>query len=102
MVVWPFIKAVIFKDRSVMEVLNDNRQFTRLFAVLVVVALMFYVTLNELSETKVALKTSEQEVTQLRNECSSTPIPDDDVPTSDKPPRTLYDKRQLLEMLDID
>lgn len=101
-VIWPFFKAVILKDRSAMEVLDDNRHLTGMFVVIIVVALMFYVTLTELSETKTVLKAREQEISQLRRSCIEPKTPgvtplDDDTTVLE----TQYDKNPLLEMLEI-
>lgn len=100
LVIWPFFKALIFKDRSAVEVLNDNRQFTGLFAVLVVVAMMFYVTLNELSETKLALQAREHELFQLQEKCRESDACDGPPPPLEKE-QNGYDKSPLLDMLEL-
>ena len=101
-VVWPFFKALIFKDRSAMEVLSDNKQFTGMFVVLVVVALMFYVTLNELSETKVVLQAREQELSQLQKRCRAPVVPGVNSPVIEKDEEPPFDKSPVLELLDIE
>lgn len=101
LVVWPFFKALIFKDRSAIEVLNDNRQFTGLFVVLVVVAMMFYVTLNELSETKLALQAREHELIQLQKKCRDDSVCGGPPPTLEQQD-DVYDKSPLLDMLEME
>lgn len=53
--VWPFIKNIIFKDRTVWEVLRDNAHLTMLFYLIMIVAMTLYLTATALSNAKVEL-----------------------------------------------
>lgn len=63
---WPFLKNIVFKDRTVREVLAENRQFTWLFGVLLITLVTLYLTVSTLSDTKQQLATTQQELARLR------------------------------------
>lgn len=54
--IWPFLKNVIFKDRTIREVINDNRQFTVMFGLLVILMSTLMLTSSYLADTKADLQ----------------------------------------------
>lgn len=68
LVFWPFFKSVIFKDRPVHEVLRDNRQFTCLFGLLLLVSIILFITADHLSNAKSTLYRQRSELTTLAAE----------------------------------
>lgn len=49
---WPFLKRAVFGERTVKEVMLENKHVTFMFAVVVVLLLSFFVTVSELNEVR--------------------------------------------------
>lgn len=113
LVFWPFLKNIIFKDRTVREVIADNMQLTIIAGFMVIVSTTLYVTVSALADTKQLLSTALTEVTALRLEVARlkalTPPPDGELApitydaecasNSDKCNVVIYDKSHLIELL---
>jgi hypothetical protein len=103
---WPFLRSIIFKDRTVKEVLLANRQFTCLFGLLVVVVFTLYLTVATLAETKALLLLSQAEAARLKTQLESSqadtrPQADHEVLlTATNCVPVAYDKSRLLQILE--
>lgn len=65
LVIWPFLKSAIFKERSVAEVLKENLHLTAMLLLIVILASALIMTTTTLSEykdrfTKLQLAVKEQ------------------------------------------
>ena len=59
LLIWPFLKRAVFGDRTIKEVMLENKHVTFMFAVVVILLLSFFMTVSELDEVRsenVALK----------------------------------------------
>lgn len=52
LVIWPFLKSAIFKERDVIEVLRENKHITAMLALILLLALSLIMTTSALSEYK--------------------------------------------------
>jgi len=99
--IWPFLRSVIFKDRTVLEVVVANRQVTYMFAALVFVAATLYVTTEELAATNAELYRVRVELSSYNLECDCA-APIDTVALTGldvcQTP-TVYDKTNLMDRL---
>lgn len=98
---WPFIKSLIFKDRTVREVIRANRQFTYMFIVLVFVTAVLYLTAHELAATNDQLEAALSKMDSLALECSCAPPAETDLLVNPEvcSANRAYDKTDLTERL---
>lgn len=52
LLVWPFLKRAIFRDRTVVEVLLENKHVTFIFSIVLVLLVSFLMTVNELNDVR--------------------------------------------------
>lgn len=64
---WPFLKNIIFKDRTIREVLKTNKQFTLLFGLLVMVTISLLMTVQSLTEIRSQHLLAINEIRKLRS-----------------------------------
>ena len=50
---WPFLKRAVFGNKTIKEVLRENRNVTFVFTVLIVISLSFSLALTELEDVRV-------------------------------------------------
>lgn len=99
---WPFLKNVIFKDRTVREAIRANKQFTILFALLILVITTLLLTVYVLSNVKEELRLYQREIETLQHTNRRT---QDDLmcEVETEPPPDLnhytYDKEDIIQLL---
>lgn len=103
-VLWPFLKNIVFKDRTVLEALRANKQFTTLFALLIIVIITLLVTVLALSDTKNKLQLTQREIEQLHTNYSreytrNQPIIKERI-IEDCVDPDIYDKTNVLRLLE--
>lgn len=98
---WPFIKSLIFKDRTVLEVIHANKQFTYMFIVLVFVTTVLYLTTHELAATNDRLEAVLRKQDSLELECTCAPPAETDLLLNPEvcTANRVYDKSYLTERL---
>ncbi|BEG72428.1 hypothetical protein [Pseudomonas phage PA1C] len=52
LLLWPFLKRAIFGDRTVREVMLENKHVTFMFAMVLVLAMSLMLTIGELNDVK--------------------------------------------------
>lgn len=63
--VWPWLKAAIFKDRTVMEVIVENKHLTGMLLLLCLLIGALLMTTFALSDTKDAYRVARDQLEQL-------------------------------------
>lgn len=99
-VIWPFLKSLVFQDRNVRDVLYANRHFTWLFVLLLVVVLVFHITLNYLVSGHHMIQRQQVEIQRLRQQLSLPPptASDGEVALTDCA-GILYDPSQFIDLV---
>lgn len=64
--VWPWLKAAIFKDRTVVEVLLENKHLTGMLLLLCLLIGALLMTTFALSDTKDAYRLAREQIDQLQ------------------------------------
>lgn len=103
-VLWPFLKSIIFKDRPVREVLRANRHFTWLFIIMLFVIVVFGATIDTLAGTQRFLNTTLAQLKEIQTELETVKekyetLKEEQASINECRPNT-YDKSRLMEMLE--
>lgn len=101
-VIWPFLKSVAFKDRTIREVLRANRQFTWLFALLVVVLLTLHLTIHTLADQKKQLALRQAELERVHRQLAQLQARENTKRTGKggtTSSMVCYDPNRVLELL---
>ena len=106
-IIWPFLKNIAFKDQTIQEAIQANRQFTYLFVLTMIVVLTLMVTSLALSETKEKLQVMQDQLdllTKQNTELNKTNGELADAIDKDSRsvhcPTDFYDKSRIIELLD--
>lgn len=64
--VWPWLKAAVFKDRTVLEVILENKHLTGMLLLLCLLIGALFMTTFALSDTKDAYRVAREQLDQLQ------------------------------------
>lgn len=60
-VIWPFLKTAIFRERTIAEVIKENKHLTALQVLILVLILSLVITTVELADYKTELRTLQEQ-----------------------------------------
>jgi hypothetical protein len=63
---WPFLKAAVFKERTVKEVILENKHLTGMLLLLCLLTGALFMTTLALSDTKDAYRVSREQLAELQ------------------------------------
>lgn len=64
--VWPWLKAAVFKDRTVTEVISENKHLTGMLLLMCLLIGALLMTTFALSDTKDAYRSAREQLDQLQ------------------------------------
>lgn len=68
-VFWPFLKAAVFKDRTVAEVIKENKHLTAMLVVNILLICVLVITTKALADYKGEYRKVRAEITSVQQAC---------------------------------
>ncbi len=97
--IWPWLKHLIFNDRTVMEVLKDNTPITILFAILITLAVVLAFTLSVLKSTHSKMQELDERYKVLQTDYDQLLLNQSGLFEEDIPAILEYDRSHIAELL---
>lgn len=105
-ILWPFLKNVVFKDRTVLEVLANNKHITLMMVMVLLMMLTIVSATNKLSavnkhatSTHELLAEAKEKIVQLEQELEVVKASIKECPPPSKPMEEVYDKKWIIDSL---
>lgn len=88
-IIWPFLKTAIFRERTIVEVIKENKHLTAMQVVILLLSITLGITTAELADYKVNYRALQQRLIESSTRCSPE-SPEDDLEQR---------KQRLMELL---